>query len=50
MLRTARSEEFMEDAGFEQALNMLHAYDIEGLIIIGGDGSYRERKSFMSMV
>ena len=44
VLRTARSEEFMEDAGFERALNMLHAYDIEGLIIIGGDGSYRGAK------
>lgn len=44
MLRTARSSEFMQDGGFEKALNMLHAYDIDGLIIIGGDGSYRGAK------
>lgn len=41
ILRTARSTEFMEEKGFNKAIEMLHAYDIEGLIIIGGDGSYR---------
>lgn len=44
VLRTARSEEFMQESGFEKAMNMLHAYDIDGLIIIGGDGSYRGAK------
>ena len=44
VLRTARSSEFMQDGGFEKALNMLRAYDIDGLIIIGGDGSYRGAK------
>lgn len=44
VLRTARSEEFMQPAGFTKALDMLHAYDIEGLIVIGGDGSYRGAK------
>lgn len=44
VLRTARSEEFMQGDGFEKALNMLRAYDIDGLIIIGGDGSYRGAK------
>lgn len=44
VLRTARSSEFMQDGGFEKALNMLRAYDINGLIIIGGDGSYRGAK------
>lgn len=44
VLRTARSSEFMQDGGFEKALSMLHAYDIDGLIIIGGDGSYRGAK------
>lgn len=47
VLRTARSSEFMQDGGFERALSMLRAYDIDGLIIIGGDGSYRGAKSFM---
>lgn len=44
VLRTARSSEFMQEGGFEKALNMLRAYDIDGLIIIGGDGSYRGAK------
>ncbi len=44
VLRTARSEEFMTQEGFGKALNMLHAYDIEGLIVIGGDGSYQGAK------
>ncbi len=44
VLRTARSEEFMTPEGFEKAKNMLHVFDIEGLIVIGGDGSYRGAK------
>ena len=44
VLRTARSSEFMQDGGFERALSRLRAYDIDGLIIIGGDGSYRGAK------
>ncbi len=44
VLRTARSEEFMQENGFEKAIQMLRAYDIEGLIVIGGDGSYRGAK------
>ncbi len=44
VLRTARSEEFMQEEGFQKAIQMLRAYDIEGLIVIGGDGSYRGAK------
>ncbi len=44
VLRTARSEEFMRQEGFQKAIDMLHAYDIEGLIVIGGDGSYMGAK------
>ena len=44
VLRTARSEEFRTPEGFQKALDMLHAFDIEGLIVIGGDGSYRGAK------
>lgn len=39
ILRTARSERFMSEAGFNRALSMLNAFGIEGLVIIGGDGS-----------
>lgn len=44
VLRTARSEEFKTEEGFNRALEMLKAYDIEGLIVIGGDGSYHGAK------
>lgn len=44
VLRTARSKDFLTQDGFSKAINMLKAYDIEGLIVIGGDGSYRGAK------
>lgn len=44
VLRTARSEEFKTPEGFAKAIDMLRAYDIEGLAVIGGDGSYRGAK------
>lgn len=44
VLRTARSEDFKQEEGFNKAMEMLNAYDIEGLIVIGGDGSYKGAK------
>jgi 6-phosphofructokinase 1 len=41
ILRTARSERFMTEAGFKRAIDMLENFKIDGLVIIGGDGSYR---------
>lgn len=41
VLRTARSQSFMEPEGFKRALDMLRSFEIEGLVIIGGDGSLR---------
>jgi 6-phosphofructokinase 1 len=41
ILRTARSERFQTGEGFNRALNMLESFNIEGLVIIGGDGSLR---------
>jgi len=38
-LKTSRSAEFMTDAGFKKALENLKKNKIEGLIVIGGDGS-----------
>ena len=40
ILRTARSEEFKTEGGIEKAISVLRAYEIEGLIVIGGDGSF----------
>ena len=44
MLRTARAEEFMTEAGFEKALNILEVFKIEGLVVLGGDGTLRGAK------
>ena len=41
ILRTARSSRFMEDRWVEHGARMLEAFGIEGLIIVGGDGSFR---------
>lgn len=40
-LKTARFPEFREEANRQKAIDNLKARGIEGLIVIGGDGSYR---------
>ena len=39
MLGTARSARFQTEEGFKRALDMLETFRIEGLVVIGGDGS-----------
>lgn len=41
ILRTARSPEFMTKEGQELAVRFLNKRGIEGLIVIGGDGSFK---------
>lgn len=41
ILRTGRSKLFMTSTGREQALSVLHDHAIEGLVVIGGDGSLK---------
>lgn len=41
VLRTARSEEFRTPDGLERAVTNLRAAGVEGLVVIGGDGSLR---------
>lgn len=41
ILRTARSERFMTEEGQNHAAKMLQTFGIEGLVVIGGDGSFR---------
>ncbi len=41
ILKTARCPEFATDAGKEKAYQILKKYNIDALVIIGGDGSYR---------
>ncbi|HHS49247.1 MAG TPA: 6-phosphofructokinase, partial [Desulfurella acetivorans] len=44
ILMTSRCEEFMQESGFNKALNTLKEENVEGLIVIGGDGSLRGAK------
>ncbi len=41
ILKTARCPEFKEDKYMQIAVDNMEAYGIEGLVVIGGDGSYR---------
>lgn len=41
MLYTARSKEFRTDEGMQTAINVCHDKGIEGIAVIGGDGSFR---------
>jgi len=41
MLFSARSKQFIEEAGQLKALKQLKTYNIDGLVVIGGDGSLK---------
>jgi 6-phosphofructokinase 1 len=41
ILKTARCKEFMQKEGRQKAYNNLKALGIDGLVVIGGDGSFR---------
>ncbi|MDR0648833.1 MAG: 6-phosphofructokinase [Synergistaceae bacterium] len=41
MLRTARCERFTKPEGVREGLQRLKEYDIDALVVIGGDGSFR---------
>lgn len=41
ILRTSRCPDFMEAPGRARAAEQLKRFEIEGLVVIGGDGSYR---------
>ncbi|KEO82068.1 6-phosphofructokinase [Tumebacillus flagellatus] len=41
ILQTARCEEFKSEAGREKAIAKLKEHGIDGLVVIGGDGSFR---------
>lgn len=40
ILRTARSEEMRTPEGIAKAVNVANVFNIEGIVIIGGDGSF----------
>lgn len=41
ILKTARSARFLTIEGIEQAVKNIEAHQLDGLVIIGGDGSFR---------
>lgn len=44
MLRTARCEQFKSEEGFNKGLDMLRMFKLDGLVVIGGDGSFNGAK------
>lgn len=48
ILKTARCEEFKTEAGQKKAVENLKKNKIDGLVVIGGDGSYRGAHEFSS--
>lgn len=45
ILKSARSPEFKDPEGQKKAINVLEVYKIDGLVIIGGDGSFKGAKA-----
>ncbi len=46
ILKTARSKEFMTEEGMAKAYASLQLHGIEGLVLIGGDGTFRGAVNF----
>jgi 6-phosphofructokinase 1 len=46
ILKTARSKEFMTEEGMAKAYHQLQQHGIEGLVLIGGDGTFRGANAF----
>ncbi|MDQ0214982.1 6-phosphofructokinase 1 [Oikeobacillus pervagus] len=49
ILRSARCAEFKTQEGQKQGIEQLKAFGIEGLVVIGGDGSYRGAKALTDL-
>ncbi|WP_026894593.1 6-phosphofructokinase [Clostridiisalibacter paucivorans] len=41
VLRTARCEEFKTEKGLQKGLNVINVFGIDGIVVIGGDGSFK---------
>jgi 6-phosphofructokinase 1 len=46
ILKTARSKEFMTEDGMRKAYQQLRSHSIDGLVLIGGDGTFRGAVDF----
>ena len=49
ILQTARSHEFTTVEGREKALNMMGVFGIQGLVVIGGGGSFKGARDLAAM-
>ncbi|KAB7705919.1 6-phosphofructokinase [Bacillus aerolatus] len=49
ILRSARCPEFQSAEGQKKGLEQLEKYEIDGLVVIGGDGSYRGAKAITEL-
>lgn len=49
LLKTARCEEFKTEKGVKKAVNVLKVFGIDGLVIIGGDGSFKGAQKLSQM-
>lgn len=49
ILQTARSPEFATPEGRERAASMMKVFGIQGLVVIGGDGSFRGARDLADM-
>lgn len=48
IIKTSRSQEFMTEAGFRKAIDNLKSHGVEGLIVIGGNGSFRGARDLVN--
>ncbi|WP_121610681.1 6-phosphofructokinase [Mesobacillus foraminis] len=49
ILKTSRSKEFMEEKGRKQALDVLRSFDIDSLVVVGGEGSLKGAEKLHNM-
>lgn len=49
ILRTARSERFTHSEGVNEGFSRLREFDVEGLVVIGGDGSFRGAQALFQL-
>src|SRR5690554_1214856 len=49
ILNTARSDMFKTEEGMKKAVNVIKVFGIEGMVVIGGDGSFRGAKDLCEL-
>lgn len=49
ILKTARCEEFTTEVGRQKAVNVISVFGIDGLVVIGGDGSFRGAQTLSNL-